>query len=127
MENVAAAIALAVTEARAAGRVYNLGEPDALTTEAWVRAIGRAAGWSGEIVALPSTDLPVHLRADLDLRQDLISDTTRVRRELGYAEPLARDEALQRTVAWERARPPEEIDPAAFDYAAEDAALARIG
>jgi hypothetical protein len=43
---------------------------------------------------------------------------------LGYAEGTAPDEALRRTVAWERANPPEQIDPALFDYAEEDAALA---
>jgi hypothetical protein len=30
----------------------------------------------------------------------------------------------RRTVEWERAHPPENVDPASFDYAAEDAALA---
>jgi hypothetical protein len=32
------------------------------------------------------------------------------------------DEALERTIEWERTHPPA-IDPAQFDYAAEDAAL----
>jgi hypothetical protein len=31
---------------------------------------------------------------------------------------------LRRTVEWERAHPPDKVDPASFDYAAEDAALA---
>jgi hypothetical protein len=54
----------------------------------------------------------------------MIADTERIRRELGYAEPVPRDEWLPRTVAWEQVHPPEESDPAEFDYAAEDAALA---
>jgi hypothetical protein len=39
------------------------------------------------------------------------------------------DEALRRTVAWERAHPPEALHPRVhrpFDYAAEDAALAAL-
>ena len=47
-----------------------------------------------------------------------------IRRKLGYAEPIPRDEALRRTVAWERDHPPATIDPAQYDYAAEDRALA---
>ena len=46
VENVAAAIALAVTNENAAGRIYNIGESKTRTEAAWVRAIGRAAGWS---------------------------------------------------------------------------------
>jgi nucleoside-diphosphate-sugar epimerase len=45
-------------------------------------------------------------------------------RGLGYTEPTLLDEAMRRSVAWERANPPDEFDPAKFDYAAEDAALA---
>jgi hypothetical protein len=37
------------------------------------------------------------------------------------------DEALRRTIAWERANPPSSLDPAHFDYAAEDATLAALG
>lgn len=42
VENVADAIALVVTDNRASGRVYNVGEPEALTEMEWVRAIGEA-------------------------------------------------------------------------------------
>ena len=35
---------------------------------------------------------------------------------------MQRDEAIKRTLEWERAHPPP-IDPGAFDYAAEDAAI----
>ena len=125
VENVAAAIALAVADDRAGGRIYNVGEADPLPESEWVRVIARAAGWDGEVVPLPADCLPAHLRdADTDFAQDLAADTTRIRNELGYAEAISRDEALARTVAWERANPPAEIDPARFDYAAEDAALA---
>jgi dTDP-D-glucose 4,6-dehydratase len=47
----------------------------------------------------------------------------RIRAELGYAEPVPLDEALQRTIAWERANPPAQEDAKQFDYAAEDQAL----
>jgi hypothetical protein len=45
---------------------------------------------------------------------------------LGYAEPVPVEAALQRTVEWERANPPAQIDPGQFDYPAEDAVLQRL-
>ena len=41
----------------------------------------------------------------------------------GYREPVGLEEGLARTIAWERANPPEQFDAAQFDYAAEDTAL----
>src|SRR5262245_54146296 len=63
VENIAAAIALAVTDERATRQIYNLGEPEALTEAEWVRAIGSAAGWDGQIVAMPEGVMPAHLAA----------------------------------------------------------------
>jgi nucleoside-diphosphate-sugar epimerase len=120
VENVAAAIVLAITDDRAAGRIYNVGEAHTLTIAEWVRAIADAAGWNGSIVTLPADRLPPHLVADMDTTQDLLVDTTRIRRELGYREPIELNEALARTISWERANPPTEIDPKQFDYVAED-------
>jgi nucleoside-diphosphate-sugar epimerase len=124
--NVAAAIALAVTDERAAGRVYNVGEPVALTLADWVRAIGRAAGWNGAVLSVPPDGLPAHLARPLDFRQDMVADTSRLRCELGYTEPVPLDEALRRTVEWERANPPANIAMRNLDYAAEDAAVASL-
>jgi len=72
---------------------------------------------------VPDELLPTHLGLDLNAEQDLLTDTSRIRRELGYCEEVPREEALRQTVEWERANPPEKMDPEAFDYAAEDAAL----
>lgn len=126
VENIADAIALATTDERAQGRIYNLGEPDTLTESQWVRAVGPAAGWTGEVVVLPKDKLPEHLDSPFDYEHDLEVDTSRIRRELGYTERVSREEALRRTVAWERANPPAEVDMKQFDYAAEDVALATL-
>jgi nucleoside-diphosphate-sugar epimerase len=125
VENVVAAIGAVAVGERGPGRVYNIGEPDALTDADWVAAIGRASGWSGAIVPLPAEQLPRHLALPVDWQYHLATDTSRLRREFGFTEPVSREEALRRTVAWERAHPPEVIDPKQFDYAAEDAALER--
>jgi len=126
VENVAAAIALAATDDRAAGRVYNLGEPDALTYADWVRAIGRAAGWPGQVIVLPDGRLPTQLHPPAgDYEQHLVADTSRIRRELGFIEPVPLDEALRRTIAWERANRSDRRPR--LDYDAEDAVLAALG
>ena len=125
VEDVAEAIVLAVTEERAANRIYNVGEPEPPTWADWVRQIGHAAGWSGEILEVPKDSLPNNPMSGLNPDQHWVIDTSRIRRELGYEESVPREEALQHTVTWERQNPPTEID-ARFDYAAEDAALAGI-
>ena len=126
VENVAAAIALAVTDERASGRVYNVGEAQALTETDWVRAIGRAAGWGGEVVVVPRERIPLALRwwGDAAMEQQWVTDTTRIRSELGYEELVPREEALQRTVAWERANPPTDLSSPLFNYIIEDSILA---
>jgi nucleoside-diphosphate-sugar epimerase len=126
VENIASAIALAVTDDRASGRIYNVGEKSVPTTVERARSLAKLTGWMGKIVALPRASLPPHLRDINDYSRDLAYDTSRIRRELGYSELVSVDEGLRRTVAWLRAHPPE-LDAAQYDYAAEDAALALAG
>jgi nucleoside-diphosphate-sugar epimerase len=126
VEDVAAAVALAATDGRAAGRTYNVGEAEALTEAEWVLRIGRAAGWAGRVVTLPEARLPEHLRTAYDWAHDLVGNSGKLRQELGYRETTPPDEAMARTVAWERTHPPDGVDPSRFDYAAEDAALASL-
>jgi nucleoside-diphosphate-sugar epimerase len=124
VSNVADAIALAVTNEGAAARIYNVGETDALTEGEWVRALGRAAGWDGQIVTVPEDSLPEHIASPVDYDHHLATDTRRIRAELGYSERAPREEALRRTIEWERANPPAETSSLETEYAAEDAALA---
>ncbi|MGH9969629.1 MAG: NAD-dependent epimerase/dehydratase family protein [Pyrinomonadaceae bacterium] len=173
VEDVAHAIVLAVTDERAAGRIYNVAYSETLSEAEWVKAIARVSGvvgaalrgrpvtadvnahvrtdlsvrpshprvtasprlpvsrshWPGEVVALPSDQLPPSLRRDMfDFTQQYDVDSSRIRRELDYSEIVPFDEALRRTIEWERANPPEKISPEDFDYAAEDATItARVG
>ncbi len=124
VENVADAIALAVTDDRAAGQTYNVGDPDTLPEAEWVRAIRRETGWGGEVVVVPAERLPESMRDGINVAQRLAGDTSRIRKELGFVERISRDEGLRRTIEWERANPPSPINPAMFDYAAEDEVLA---
>lgn len=126
VENVADAIALAVTMERASGRIYNVGEEPVLNESDWVRSIARAAGWRGEILILEKSAMPEHLADNHPYEHHLVADTTRIRAELGYKERVGREEGLKLTIAWERENPPAEIDPKQFDYPAEDAALEKL-
>jgi len=120
VENVADAIALAVTDERSTGQIYNVGEPFTFSIAEWIALIGRIAGWQGRVVSIPHGRLPEPLRFGINAEQDIVVDSSRIRRELGSKERVDVEEALQRTIAWERANPPKEIDPKEFDYAVED-------
>jgi hypothetical protein len=54
-----------------------------------------------------------------------VASSDRIRKELGYQELLSREEAIYRTIAWERANPPS-APTAQFHYEAEDEALAQF-
>jgi nucleoside-diphosphate-sugar epimerase len=126
VEDMAAAVAVAVTDSRAAGRIYNVGEADALSMKEWVREIARIAGWTGEVIVVPKNELPEEMREQAHTEHDLVTDSSRIREELGYLEIVPREEAIARTIAWERANPPEGARDQSPDYAAEDALLARL-
>ncbi|QEH31596.1 NAD dependent epimerase/dehydratase family protein [Aquisphaera giovannonii] len=123
VEDVAAAIARAVLDDRAAGRVYNVADPAAFTEAEWVARIGEAAGWRGEVLTAPAGRIPLPFHC----KQDLDTDPSRLVRELGDVERVDGMEALARTIAWERANPPGTARaPGLLDHASEDALLAEI-
>ncbi len=127
VENVADAIALAVTSERARNRIYNVAEPEGPTIAEWVRLIGKAAGWDGEVIVVPREKLPPQLVPDFKIDQHLTVDTMRIREELGYRESIPQDEALRCTVEWELMHPPQKISPEQFDYVTEDKVLKELG
>lgn len=123
VENVADAIVLAVTNERAAGRIYNVAQPESLSMAEWVSKIGQIAGWNGRVVVVPHGRLPTHLTLEINADQHLVADSSRMREELGYQEKVPLEEALRRTIEWERANSPGEVDPKQFDYESEDEVL----
>lgn len=124
VENVAHAIALAATEAKAAGKIYNVCEEPCVSELEWQKKIASQAGWTGEFAVLPAARTPGHLRYLGNAAQHVVISSERIRTELGYSEIIRQEEAFRRTIAWEQGHPPDNIDPQKFDYAAEDAALA---
>jgi len=121
--NVAHAVALVCGDDRAAGRVYNVGEPEALSEAEWVSAVGRAARWSGQVIPIERSRWPTERQLPHDWNQDLVADTTGLRDELGFEEPIDRDEALRRTVEWQQRQ--DQRGDLSQEYAAEDRCLER--
>jgi nucleoside-diphosphate-sugar epimerase len=121
VENVAAATVCAITNSIAAGRIYNVGDAITPSWVDWIRRVGRACDWDGDVAVVPDEQLPAHLSENLDFLQDWTVDTARIRAELGYLEPIAPDEAMRRAIQWERehAPPPALVR---LEYAAEDTA-----
>ena len=121
VEDVARAIALAATEPQAAGRIYNVGEPETKSELEWAEQTARMMAWNGTFSLRPDDELPAYLRAPGNTAQHWIADTSRIREELGYRERVDRDVALARTVEWERQTDSARWHPHQFDYEAEDA------
>ena len=126
VEDVDAAIVLAVTDERAAGRTYNVGELETESYAEWIHEVGRVVGWEGEIIEVPIESTPEDVKLGGNFDQHLVTNTGRIRRELDYREAVPQKKALSRTVEWELVNPPEDIEPKAFDYDAEDAILCKM-
>jgi len=117
VEDVAAAIALATVDERAAGRTYNVAEPVAYTEAEWVRRVGEAAGWTGRVLTAPTGRISLPFRVE----QSLDTDSGRIRRHLGFTEIVPSLEGLRRAVAWERANPADQPSSIGLlSYEAED-------
>jgi nucleoside-diphosphate-sugar epimerase len=126
VDNVGAAIALAATSDKAAGRVYNICEAESFSELEWSKKIADAAGWHGQFVVLPRERTPKHLLYPGNAAQHLVASSERIRDELGFREPVSEAEAIRRTIEWERAHQPPAPHLMPFDYAAEDEALAQL-
>jgi nucleoside-diphosphate-sugar epimerase len=94
VEDVAFGIALPATHPRSTGQIFNLGERDALTEQEWIGAIGRAIGWAGAVEADPGVAPSLPARWEVPL---MVSTET-IRRQLGYDEPVGREEGIRRAV-----------------------------
>ena len=122
IDNVAAAIVLAAEDDRSAGRIYNVGDPYAFTEIEWVQRIGKAASWNGKIAVVEDERFATGMNTD----QLWTMDTSRIRNELGYEEPVAIDEAMLKTVEWERNNLPDGYHVSPHQYEAEDEVIAQI-
>jgi len=100
VENAAVAVALATAAKAGAARIYNVADEPVLTEREWIGAVARASGGKVEIQISTESSAPVD--RGYEWRQHLCADTSRIRKELGWREKFALEEALQRTFAARR-------------------------
>ena len=78
VDNVSHAIVLAIENDQAVGEIFNVAERHAMTELNFVRAIGAAAGWHGEVRILPDTQLPKHLQPQANFEQNWDVDSKKI-------------------------------------------------
>ena len=125
VEDIARAIAAAVVDPRATGKVYNVGEASTPTMVERIHQIGLLMGWRGQLRSMDRERLPRHLHLPYEARQDLVMDSRRIRVELDYTEVVSEEEALRRTIEYEQRSQVVPGDPGAQEYVAEDQAVQR--
>jgi len=126
--NIAHAVLLAVDDpAASAGQVYNTGDEQVLSLRQVVECICAALDHEMEIVSMPwEAARPAWPMLMHPLPTHRVLDICKLRRELGYRDPVAPPEALALTARWYVANPPppggetEWILQDPFDYEVED-------
>jgi nucleoside-diphosphate-sugar epimerase len=122
VDNVAHAIVLAAVSDGAQGRTYHVCEEPSATDLEWMSRIAESMHWRGRFLVLPRERTPKHLLLAFNLAQHVVADSSRIRTELGYGDVTPVEEAIRRTIAWERENPPSGPTFHQFDYEAEDVA-----
>jgi nucleoside-diphosphate-sugar epimerase len=105
VDDVAHALALCATHGQASG-VYNLGADEAPDHAHWAERFAATIGWTGALrrVGREAAPSPFRERLDaMDLSIPMVTDTTKIRKELGFSEPTDAADALERTAADEAA------------------------
>ncbi|KRF31656.1 NAD-dependent epimerase/dehydratase family protein [Paenibacillus sp. Soil787] len=123
VENVANAIALAITNERSTGRIYNIGGSQPCSMLDYVTHIGRTLKWDGQIILTPKGSLPEEMTVPFNMEQQLVVSSNLIREELGFVEPISFTDGLEMTIEWELDNQPQE----AFNYTKEDEILRELG
>lgn len=118
VENIAWGIALAVmqnpeSESTTSHRIYNLSELHPLSEKERLNLLAQSANWPGQILAAMPDQLPPDRLIPFNFQQDWTTDSSLIRQELGYQEPVSITTALERTLHWERQNPPTDIQNSA--------------
>ena len=106
VDDVAAGLALAATHPSARG-VYNLGPIEAPDHAHWAKRFAAVLGWRGEVRGIGREAVPEPTRAALnalDLGVPMVTDTRRIRTDLGYREAVDPATTLERTIEDEARR-----------------------
>ena len=106
VDDVAHALALCATHPAAEG-TYNLGAAEAPDHAHWAERFAAVTDWRGGFDRIERAAVTPGLRARLDamdLSRPMVTDTGKIRSDLGFSEPTDATDALARTVIWEAER-----------------------
>lgn len=122
--NAAHSVLLALDHPSAsAGEIYNCGDDDQYTIRQWHELTARCAGRDIEMVSLPE-ELAAPFHSIPRPGHHMLLDTSKISRDLGYADVVSAGEGLQETVDWLLAHPVTHEThprfPDLFDYDAEE-------
>ncbi len=126
VQNMARGVVQALTNAKAVGQVYNLGEEKLYTLAQLARAVARALDYEWDIYSVPGHlwPTPYNHTSFYDLRK--------ARTQLRYRDRMIPRDGLELTIGWLCQSPPGEewswpgIERP-FDYAREDALIEECG
>jgi nucleoside-diphosphate-sugar epimerase len=118
--DVANAVLASLGNPRAAGEVFNIGDPGTRSMRGWASEILAAAGHAAELVTVPEAVLPEDMWMTKSVPQHLVFDGYKAANVLGW-QPGPSTAGLARSVRWHLANPPQD---ASDDFAADDTALA---
>jgi nucleoside-diphosphate-sugar epimerase len=96
VKDVAYGIKLAV-ENNIGNEIYNLAAQEILTELEWYQEIANLMDWHSDIIVAKDNSVP----NNMNLKQHLIADTTKIREQLGYKEIFSTREGLDETIHWE--------------------------
>lgn len=102
VDNIVEAIRLVVTHPKAVGEIYHVADAANLTSIDIVRRLGEAANWQGEIRVTkekhPRTNLRKVFHVEtINPAQYLCLDSSKIRQELGFQEPVSEKAAFKAT------------------------------
>lgn len=105
VENIVHAICLAITNDKAAGKIYHAADPYALPYSKIVEKIGHASGWKGKIQIMskeiPETNLKAIFKTpSINAAQNMNLDINKITEELGYRAVISESKAFHDTVKW---------------------------
>lgn len=130
VDDVSRAAVLALESPNAVGRTYNVGHKRALTVAGIAELVARTMDHEWEVVSVPINWLPA--TNPYAAPYHIVYDLSRIQADLGFRESLSLEDGMRRTAEWLVANPPTPqtwglagyLKDDAFDYAAEDAAIA---
>lgn len=99
VDDVAWAIALAATNDKASGKIYNVADETTYSEAEWAKKIAKSLGWPGKVLVSDKIENP---QQSFNSAQHLTVDSSLIRKDLGYREKTVIDDAISRTISWEK-------------------------